>query len=88
MPGTVVSPAGVALITQPLRGRVVGTVERWRYGFQVCVKNSDWDLRSLAPEQQTQTGVPYTHKLLAEPCTLLGGNWNTNSPEGSCFLNL
>lgn len=88
MPGTVVSPASVDLITQPLRGHGGGdggALEIWL--SSVC---EEFRLRSkvIGTRAADTDGVPYTHKLLAEPCTLLGGNWNTNSPESSCFLNL
>lgn len=70
MPGTVVSLAGVALITQPLRGRRggdEGALETWL--SSVC-KDFRLGPKVIGTRAADTDGVPYTHKLLVEPCTL------------------
>lgn len=81
MPGTVVSPAGVALITQPLRSRGGGertggggALETWL--SSVC-EEFRLGPKIIGTRAADTDGVLYTHKLLAKPCTLWGGNWDT-----------
>lgn len=81
MPGTVVSPAGVDLITQPLRGRGGGdggALETWL--SSVC---DEFKLgpKVIGTRAADTDGLLYTHKLLAEPCILSGWELGHKQPR-------
>lgn len=81
MPGTVGSPAGVALITQPLRshgGGDGGALETWL--SSVC-EDSRLGPKVIDTRAADTDGVPYTHKLLAEPCTFSGWELGHKQPR-------